>query len=190
MIAPLCFQRDLVAGLNGKWRGMRAGGKNRGIGLDPAACSNVSIATSRSPSTAKPLASALTRRPPVGGHRRRSGFLNAIRVDGVAIVRDVFPEFCVWRKIRIKCAKLSLVELLPGDAVLAPESPTARIRHQTFPGAIDDEDAIAPDEILCSGIFDQRQQSVEARGNQRSEGMCLLPDFLGRSGQLRRTSQG
>src|ERR1700733_11055317 len=101
----------------------------------------------------------------------------------MAIVRNGLPDLFLWGQSGIKGAKLFLVELLPGDTALAPESPAARIRSHTFLGAVDDEDAITPDEILRPGIFHQWHQRVEARSDQRFEGLCLLPDFLGRAGE-------
>ena len=181
MIAPLRLQRDPVAGLNRKWLGIRTCGKNRGIGFDPAtACLDCDepVAVKRKTlgfrldQTASRLEDIIDER-----------LDQTARIDGVAIVGNVFSVFRVRREIRIKGAKLFLVELLPDDAVIAPESPAARIRCHTFFGAIDDEDAIALDEILCSGVVDQWHESVEARGDQRFEGLCLLPDFVGHSGQ-------
>src|SRR3984885_2034068 len=113
---------------------MRAGGKYRGIGFDPAG-------------------RCLDRNKPVAVKREAFGFGlhqpasrledgvydrldQALRVHGMAVVRDVFPEFCIRREMRIKGAKLFLVEFLPDDTVLAPERPAARLRRDTFPGAV------------------------------------------------------
>src|ERR1700733_1079387 len=109
---------------------MRAGGEYRGIGFDPAG---------RCLARHKPVA-VKCEAFGFGLHQSASRFEDrvhdsldqALRVHGMAIVRDVFPEFCIRREMRIKGAKLFLVELLPGDAVLAPKSPAARISRATF----------------------------------------------------------
>src|SRR3954466_9295457 len=88
-------------------------------------------------------------------------------------------ELCpseVARQARIELPELVARQLLPHDAVAAPQAPGARVRLPALLRAVDDEEAVAPDEGVRAGAPGERDQSVQAGAEERFQGPRLLFD--------------
>ena len=105
-----------------------------------------------------------------------------VRVRRVPVLGDEHALDVVAGEGRLELAQLVGVELVPGDAVVAPELPGEALLPQALLRAIDEEVAGLLDEVLGAGVLEERRKRRERRAEDGAQGLRLLAHLLRAAG--------
>src|SRR5712671_7762471 len=108
----------------------------------------------------------------------RQPFDQPVRVRGVAVLAYKHALDVIAGQVRIELLQLALREFIPGDAVIAPQSPSHALAFPAGLRAVDDQVTHVLDQVLRARIARDRRHGLDPLVDQRPQRTSLPLHFL------------